>query len=313
MKTLLALFSYGGVAEGTVDAVLSELAYCSSKQQPIMYHRMSGDALIERSRSRALGRFMASDADVMVMVDHDISWRAGDAFHIAQQAHEKSALVGGLYCKRAMKKGWASRVPATGNVQFGVPGLIETPSLATGFLAVPRVVVQGVLSKLDITKETWQKNYKEAVEAKDEGRISELVDLSIAPIADGAYRTIDFEYHDYFRCIRYRSARPNIYQFLSEDWSFSLRVVYCGFKSFLSTYPMLVHTGDYGYTVQDGMDDADRGLAPNGTQQDNGTVNNPNPQPGGNPGNVRNECNASRRDRPVPFRTHGKTRRRRRR
>lgn len=260
MKAILGLFSYGGIEEATIDSVLAELGWASANNKQLLYHRISGDALIERSRSRALGKFMDTDAECIVMVDHDIQWRPGDLWHVAETAVEKTALVGGLYCKRARGKGWASRVPATGGVEFGKPGLIETQALATGFLAIPRKVVDGILDQLDITRPAWPQSFKTAVESGDTELIAVLQDLSIAPIADGAYRQVDFRYHDYFRCTRAPSGNDSIWQFLSEDWSFASRANFCGFKSYLSTMPVLVHHGIYGYTIPDGMDDSDRAV-----------------------------------------------------
>lgn len=272
MRVVLGLFSYGGVCEATVDSVLGELGWCSHNSKLVAYHRISGDALIERSRSRALGQFLQTDADVMVMVDHDLQWRPGDLYHIAEQAYENSSLVGGLYCKRAMGRGWSSRVPLEGAIEFGKPGLIETAALATGFLAIPRRVVEGMIEKLDTTKPFWQSKMKEAISSGDTASICSLQDMSIAPIADGAYRKVDFNYHDFFRCVRAPNAsNPEIFQFLSEDWAFSVRANYCGFKSYLSTFPLLIHHGEYGFTVADGMDDRDKALA---------NAQNSNPDPG---------------------------------
>lgn len=312
MRAILGLFSYGGVVEGTVDSVLGELHYCSANKINMGYSRISGDALIERSRSRALGKFMSSDADVMVMIDHDITWRPGDVAHMANVAHKEKALVGGLYCKRAFKKGWSSRVPFNGTIQFGKPGLIETPALATGFLAIPRTVVAGIDAKLDITQPYWKQKFKEAVSAQDHAEINLLQDMSIAPIADGAYRQVEYEYKDYFRCIRYKSARPDVYQFLSEDWAFSLRAVYCGYKSYISTFPLLGHTGDHTYTVPDGMDDTDLEKL-SGEKRNDGNTNNQDSGSGGNQVDVCNQCDNGSGNRAVPTRVIGKARRRRRR
>ena len=286
MRTVLALFSYGGLEEPTIDAVLGELSWCSTNQKNVAYHRISGDALIERSRSRAVGKFLKTDSDVMVMIDHDMEWRPGDMYHVAEQAFEKNALVGGLYSKRAMGRGWSSRVPIDGEVEFGKPGLVETQALATGFMAIPRTVVEGVLEQLDITREVWPEKFKAAVDAKDHELISTLQDLSIAPIADGAYRKVDFEYHDYFRCIRANSQVKDSYQFLSEDWSFAVRANHCGFKSYISTKPILIHHGNYGYTIRDGMDDRDRAVEDG---KKSGPGNNPpkNQRAGRNKGKLR--------------------------
>lgn len=258
IKVVLGLFSYGGLEEATLDSVLAELSFASQHGKQVLYHRISGDALIERSRSRALGKFLESEGDVMVMVDHDIQWRPGDLIHVAEQAVKENALVGGLYCKRAFGKGWSSRVPPSGGVEFGKPGLLETPALATGFMAIPRSLVLGMIDQLDITQDRWKESFATAIKSGDHELIANLQDLSIAPIADGAYRQIDFKYHDYFRCIRAPSGNEGVFQFLSEDWSFANRAIFCGYKSYISTYPLLVHHGQYGYTIPDGMDARDK-------------------------------------------------------
>lgn len=262
MKIILGLFSYGGVEEQTVDSVIKELAWAGQNGKKVGYHRFSGDALIARSRSRVLGNFYRQNqADVLVMVDHDIEWRPGDLTKMAEQAVEKNALVGGLYCKRARGKGWSSRVPELGTVTFGEwPGkLVETPALATGFLAIPRAAVEEILGQLYIESDRFLQKMESL---HKEGKIGEMLalhDLSIGRIKDGAWKVADHDYYDFFRCFRVPSgnkdAEENINQFLSEDWAFSHRAVYCGIKSYLSTAPVLTHHGMYGYTLGDGMDE----------------------------------------------------------
>lgn len=313
LKVVLGLFSYGGIEEATIDSVLGELGHASQNGHLAAYHRISGDALIERSRSRALGKFLDTDADVIVMIDHDIQWRPGDMWHIAEQAQKERALVGGLYCKRAMGRGWSSRVPLEGQVEFGKPGLIEAPALATGFLAIPRSVVEGIVDKLDITRPFWQQEFQKAVDAKDHELVARLQDLSIAPIADGAYRQIEFKYFDFFRCVRCpNGTTKDLYQFLSEDWSFSYRAIFCGYKSYLSTFPLLIHHGNYGYTIPDGMDDKDKEFALNGQNQNISPGGGPDTGARGDNPDVRNQCHPVRRNQPKRFgagRQAGKRRR----
>jgi hypothetical protein len=260
----LGLFSYGGVEEMTVDALLREIFHAGQQGINLKYHRISGDALIDRSRSRALGNFYADkESSVMVMVDHDIHWRPGDLVHIAQKAEKENALVGGLYCKRAFHKGWASRVDtAQGKVFFGQDSLLPTECLATGFLAIPRTVVQGIIDEFHIDSPKFKEKWQKAVDDKDLAQIALLRDLSIARIVDGAYREPEYDYCDFFRCFRWASGiNTDTYQYLSEDWAFSMRATHAGFKSYISTYPILIHYGTHGFQVQDGMDAKDRALA----------------------------------------------------
>ena len=240
------------------------------------YSRFSGDALISRSRSRVLGNFYyQKHSDVLVMVDHDIEWRPGDLCHIAEQAFEQNALVGGLYCKRAFKRGWASTLKAEGAVRFGeAPGqLLQTPSLATGFLAIPYKAIEAIVENLYIDSPAYLARMEEL---HKDGRIGEMLllhDLSISKIQDGAWQTPEFDYFDFFRCFRLPTNnpdKPTYCQFLSEDWSFSHRALYCGIKSYISTLPVITHHGHHGYTVADGMDDTLLKAA-----QEHGENNNP--------------------------------------
>lgn len=262
MKVVLGLFSYGGVEEQTLDSVIKELSYAGQRGKEILYQRFSGDALIARSRSRVLGNFHRSKSgDVLVMVDHDMEWRPGDLVSMAEQAFEKQALVGGLYCKRAKGKGWASRVPELGAVSFGQwPGnLIETTCLATGFLAIPWSVADKMLNELHIESDRFLAKMDELYQGGKVGEMLALHDMSVGRIKDGAWKVADHDYYDFFRCFRVPSGNPDSeeahHQFLSEDWAFSHRAVYCGIKSYLSTAPLLTHHGMYGFTLSDGMDE----------------------------------------------------------
>lgn len=263
-RIVMNLFSYAGVHELTHECVISEIMYASSRGIQLGYSRISGDALIERSRSRALGNFYKSNlGDVLVMIDHDISWRPGDACEVARLAFEKNALVGGLYCKRAMKRGWASRPKNMHAVEFGADNdnTLDADGVATGFLAIPRSIVETLVTKLDIDSPALQAELKNAMAERDIEKVSKLMDMSLGYIQDGAYRQAEHHYWDFFRCNRrrvYANGNPlNQHEFLSEDWAFCDRVKFCGFETLLSTRPILGHTGDYCYHITDGMDDTD--------------------------------------------------------
>lgn len=273
-KTLIALFSYSGVDEHTHEALLREVLHCAKKGVNINYARISGDALIERSRSRAIGQFLKSDNDVMVMIDHDISWSPGDACEVARIAYENNALVGGLYCKRAFGQGWASRINFVGGVEFGKQddNLVECDGLATGFMAIPRKIAEDMRDKLNIDGDHMKQLLADA--NGDVNKIVNLLDVSVGYIKDGAYKVANFEYYDFFRCFRRRCNTPHPqYEFLSEDWAFSIRANFLGYKTYVATRCLLTHHGDHGYTLGDGMDDDDKGIT-NGKNED------PNPNKG---------------------------------
>lgn len=304
-KTLMALFSYSGVHENTHECVMHEIFHAAKYGIPLHYARISGDALIERSRSRALGQFLKSSEDVIVMIDHDIAWRPGDVCELARLAHEKQTLVGGLYCKRAFKQGWASRIKNVVNSTFGedTDNTIECDGLATGFVAIPRALVVDMVDKLNIDGDKMKEEMSNALKARDIEAINWLQDISIGFVRDGAYRNANFEYYDFFRCFRRRVPNAIQHEFLSEDWAFSIRAEHCGYKTFISTRPVLTHTGDYGYQITDGMDDQDRQKAAALTQEQlngqNGHSSDPvgtNKKSRGAKGNIRKPRSSKGRD-----------------
>lgn len=145
MRIQMALFSYKGVCGETVDSLIHEIAFASARGHEIQYGRVGEDALISRSRSRCASRFLdASNADVLLMLDHDIAWEPGDATRMCESAVERRAFVAGLYSCRGFGKGVASRLAASGPVTIGETGMLPATYLAAGFLAISRAALARV-------------------------------------------------------------------------------------------------------------------------------------------------------------------------
>lgn len=190
------------------------------------------DALISRSRSRGTAYFLAGDADVLFMCDHDIAWNPGDLWLTASHAFEKNALVAGLYSRRVFGQGTASRISEEG-VRFTVGGdkLHRADYLGTGFLAIPRTVLEGTLK---VCKKSWNKN------------------MIVHPCGQDV--SADIAYYDLFRPIVVEDKMSKTgYSYLSEDWAFSARVRFAKFPLFIYEKPVLTHHGEHGYTVLDSV------------------------------------------------------------
>lgn len=256
LKVMLAVFSYSGLEEKTHECIIQEIAHCQANNKRIEYSRVSGDALIARSRSRSVGgRFLSTDCDVVVMIDHDIVWNPGEAWDLGKLAFEQNAVVGGMYCKRTFGQGWASRISMKVGHEyaFGLPGLIEADAVATGFMAIPREILQGVIDRLDVDGGYFQARLDQGADA------ALFQDLSVGRIVEGAYKDATQDYYDLFRCFRLPNPKGReMYQFLSEDYAFCKRVQACGYKTYISTKPLLKHIGSHAYSVTDGMDADDR-------------------------------------------------------
>lgn len=234
MHVFLTIFSYGGLADETHDAVIRELFLAAEKSIEISYNRVADDALISRSRSRALGKFLRSSADVMFQLDHDIVFSPGALLDTCRKAWDANAVVAGLYSFRAFGRGHASR-PAEGSIRFVAGGtrLVPADYLATGFMAIPRAVAEGTVEAL---KESHDPDLKVRLCGADTGDFTAT------------------DYYDTFRPIPVKDPlrEAGKYTYASEDWSWCARVKAAGFLLFLYENPLLGHVGKHIFTVKDG-------------------------------------------------------------
>lgn len=207
-QTFLALFAYAGVTPQTHDCLLRDLPGF----RPVTYHRESKDALISRSRSFAASVFLRSECDVMVMIDHDISWQPGDLQRLVDSCLKTGSLVGGVYPKRAFGEGLACKFLQNGRYAIGSDTLVPAEYLSTGFFAAHRSVMEAVAQTLPLTSHDFWPLF---------------LPMLSPPRANG---------------------RP---EYLSEDWSFCERARNLGFPMYLDLQPRLTHAGVHVYRVVD--------------------------------------------------------------
>lgn len=236
MRVLMQLYSYGGIAPATHASIVTELLGCPEGDE-IGESMVCDDALISRSRSRGASRFLKdSDADVLVMVDHDLAWAPGDLLALAKKAAETKAPVGGLYPCRAFGRGMSSRIKASGlTFTPGGEQVFEAEFLATGFLAIPRQVLAEMVKRLT--------------------RVNPLLgDLRIYECAENIAGKEESSYWSFFQpfAAKDHMAPKGLKSYLSEDWAWSARATACKFPLYIYEKPQLVHYGEYGFTVLDG-------------------------------------------------------------
>lgn len=242
MKLYLAPFSYGGMHPCTVESLIAEVRLLDQKKVPITLKQVHDDALISRSRSRAMTEFLKSDCDVMFMVDHDIEWNAGDLLATADMAHLKKSIVGGMYSMRGKNQGCAGRLKGEKvTVHIGKDQLHEAEFVPGGFTAIPRVVVEEVL--------------KAGLEATELMRHSDVTSTGdgVGVAAQAVTECLDYvPFYDFFRCVTVASEMiPGKMEYLSEDWAFGARARWANpqRKQYLWSEPVLTHHGAYGYAM----------------------------------------------------------------
>lgn len=248
-NVLINIFGYKSVAPATSYALLREMRQMDQLGINFLFNAVEGDALISRSRSKALSLFLETkDLDVCVMIDHDIVWEPGAIAALALKAHERKSCVAGLYSCRGRGNGFASRLMGENVVlKTQEDKLHDAEYLATGFLAIPRVVAEEVLkagkiAALGLTNGS----------AEFDGRAADECNMALNPCLylDGS------TFYGFFRCIEVPSTvkgRENMYEYLSEDWSFSYRCRQANPNRplFIWTLPWLEHLGVHGFTVLD--------------------------------------------------------------
>lgn len=172
-----------------------------------------GDALVCRMRDRAAAHFFAeSDAEVMLMVDHDIMWEPGDLEHIAKECAKRKGIVAGIYPKRSMGQDVPVRF-APGvqqKVWFGDNVCVEATYVSTGFMAIHRDVFAALAEEMPLTT----------------GGFWPWFTPTLAEHAAGV-------------------------EYLSEDWAFCARAAGKGFKIWAAMKPRLKHVGEWIYRMVD--------------------------------------------------------------
>lgn len=175
---------------------------------------MSKDALISRSRSSMATKFLEQGVgDVLIMVDHDIGWQAGDLEHLTRVCLDLKGVIGGVFPKRGFGLGVPVRFGNYG--QYTVPSdrVVECLSVATGFFAVHREVLEKMATTLPMTMHGYRPFFQQHSFEREDGQWEDL----------------------------------------SEDYDFCQKARALGFKVFADLRPQLTHFGTHLFTVQDSV------------------------------------------------------------
>ncbi len=123
------------------------------REPNLVFAPQCNDALVSRSRSIALSRFLKrDDCDVFLSIDTDIVFQPKDALALCAAARESQAIVCGLYKVRSDGVGAkpSSIVPRGVTVDSLSDELVPLRYGATGFMAIPFNVAHLVAAKLPL-------------------------------------------------------------------------------------------------------------------------------------------------------------------
>lgn len=198
-----------------VDSIVGLLGH--SRHQ-FYWKPLSGDALIERSRSRSATRFLDSDADVFVSVDTDIIFNYADLDTIIDQAITHDIVVGAYVTRSPIHTFPTSLVTKDTPITFSDdPTPVPINWGATGFMAVHRRVFETLVSKGDLPLCHPHDSLRH--------RPFYLPFITADPAGDPIM--------------------------LSEDFAFCERARRAGFTTYLNPAVRLGHLGPYCYRLED--------------------------------------------------------------
>lgn len=212
----IAIMTYGGVTPWTLNTFVRDRALDTKYHWSFLHHE--GDAAVDRARSIVATKFLeGSDSEVLLMVDHDLSWGITDATYLVDKAHETKGVVGSLVSKRVFGEGFGARLVDGKRHEIGSEELIELEEdayMGAAFLAISRDALQAMADRLP--------------------------------------KTVPQGFYPFFCPQLKHNKRIDAYEYLSEDWAFTHGMRVCGRKVYLAMLPVVRHYGHYGFTTLDG-------------------------------------------------------------
>jgi FkbM family methyltransferase len=172
----------------------------------------SKDALITRMRSVGATHFLEQGSgDVLIMVDHDIGWSAGDLEHLTRVCLDMEGVVGGVFPKRGFGLGVPIRFGQYGEFTIPDDRVVECQYVATGFIAIHRKVLEAMKETLPLTVHGHYPFFEAPTITHDDGRVENL----------------------------------------SEDYDFCNKARKLGFGIWADLRPQLTHHGTHLYSLAD--------------------------------------------------------------
>lgn len=220
MRPLLSVMSYGGVDPGTCDAVLRDIP-TSTLSWAVAWE--GGDADVCRQRNRSATQFLKTHADVLVQVDHDVSWCPGDLDHLAttcfahSEKSQKGAIVGGLVAKRTWGEGYGGFLDPKRSFEFPSDEVVTVNKgeyIGGAFTAISRKALLTIAATLPMVGQGFYPFYQ----------------LGAIPHPDVQGQ----------------------FMWLSEDWFFCAMAQEMGVETYATLRPITMHRGHVGFSVIEG-------------------------------------------------------------
>lgn len=151
LKVLVSICSARDIPKTAMASIFG--MWMSSNEDLQLAFGFETDAQIDRARSIVASDFLCVPGDVLLFIDDDIVCNPMDVGKICREAHQKNAIIAGAYRVKSVKENrlaiaYLNQEPIT--IGPNAPGLIEVKYAATGFMAIPKRVLEKVAENLPL-------------------------------------------------------------------------------------------------------------------------------------------------------------------
>ncbi len=185
------------------------------------FEKLVNHPYIDQARCILAERALQAGAEVVLFIDHDIVFSHEDILPMALEAHQRRAVISGLYLVRTV--GGVAVVtldPSVSEIQcFRGGGIYPAEQLPGGFTAIPRAIL-------------------------------EEMPIKSALLGNGTTRVRLWFFNDPLWIER---DGEEIGIWGGEDMRFSQRARDAGYPLFVDTRPRLLHKGSHKFALEDGV------------------------------------------------------------
>lgn len=143
---MIAVPAYAGtVFMGTMRSIIADTVGLIARGDTVTLFDESGSAMIADARAQMLAEFMASTADHLIMIDHDVVWEPGTLQKLVDAPVDFRA---GLYPLRQDPLSWPVWLP-DGKKTLDVDpetGLCEVDAVPAGLMCLTRAAVEKMIT-----------------------------------------------------------------------------------------------------------------------------------------------------------------------
>jgi hypothetical protein len=146
---MIAIPAYTGqIHLGTMRSLMTDLLALKDRGDSFEVHDECGNALIADARAQIVAQFLATDNDILVFIDSDVSWERGALLKLVDHPVD---MVAGIYPQRRDPINYCVKWIDKPELQ-AVDGLLEVLGVPAGFMKLSRAQLEKMVEQYPDTE-----------------------------------------------------------------------------------------------------------------------------------------------------------------